>query len=75
MFVQSPKPDTPDLIHTLPGEVRNRIYELAIGSDQEICIRRPRLRFATEPPLLRVSKAIRREAGEIYVSTKHASTL
>lgn len=64
----------------LPGELRNRIYELVLGQDQKIAIRDRRTRYHhknepglrqknirwREPGILSVSKQIRAECIRLY---------
>ncbi|KAK1816627.1 hypothetical protein LTR12_008991 [Friedmanniomyces endolithicus] len=56
----------PNILMTLPAELRNVIYEALLVRSEPIkinCVKHPRWR---DPRLLRVSKAIRAEASTIY---------
>ncbi|KAK4547537.1 hypothetical protein LTR36_000494 [Oleoguttula mirabilis] len=55
-----PRPDTPDLMQTLPPELRNRIYHLALPGQAHLKLP------CKEPPLLRTSLQIRSETAPIY---------
>lgn len=69
----------------LPGELRNRIYELVLGKDQKIAIRDRRTRHHhknevglrqknirwREPGVLSVSKQIRAECIRLYYDGNH----
>lgn len=59
-----PRPDTPNLIMTLPGELRNHIYSLALTEAEEILVGKPS--GWREPGLLFSSKEIRMEALRMY---------
>ncbi|KAK5125769.1 hypothetical protein LTR85_012045 [Meristemomyces frigidus] len=58
-----PGSSTPDLLMSLPAELRNRIYELAM-SGEALC--RVGTRAWAEPALLRTSTQVRSEALPVY---------
>jgi hypothetical protein len=64
---ERPKPDSGlSLLLDLPPELRVRIYEYAVWTDGECLI--TKVGGVPEPPLLMTSKAVRREAIDVYYS-------
>ncbi|KAK5733645.1 hypothetical protein LTR17_009498 [Elasticomyces elasticus] len=75
---QPPPAKRPDIFMTLPPELRNIIYEDVLSDTLPISVHPARkvptawglqLSIWREPPLLRVSQAIRSEASTIYFGT------
>ncbi|KAH9828134.1 hypothetical protein Tdes44962_MAKER09462 [Teratosphaeria destructans] len=66
----SPRPETPNLLMTLPAELRNNIYEFVLRTIRVLHVRDQQFR---EPALLRVSKEIRSEALPLYYGTNRFS--
>ena len=57
---------TPDPLLSLPSELRNEVYELALKAQETICIREASSRYAEEPTFLKTAKSIRRESMPIH---------